>query len=148
MDILLGGTGNDSLDGGADADTLIGGAGWDHFYGGAGGDIFVFDDGDSPFLGQLQLPNGQVITSPGFRDTIHDLSPGDIIDLRLIDADTTTSGDQTFDMVDAFTGKPGELMLQWAADGYSFYTVLGDVDGNSQPDFAINVTGSYFAFWA
>jgi Ca2+-binding RTX toxin-like protein len=138
-DYLDGRAGNDTLDGGAGNDIIIGGAGWDHLFGGAGNDTFVFDDGDSPFAGQLQLPNGQVITSIQFRDTIHDWNEGDVIDLRPIDANTTMVGDQGFHWVDALGGGAGELHLFGVESGF---IIEGDVDGGGA-DFAINVLSTF-----
>jgi Ca2+-binding RTX toxin-like protein len=45
--MLIGGTGNDSLDGGSDNDMLIGGLGNDTLIGGLGDDTFVWSKGDT-----------------------------------------------------------------------------------------------------
>jgi RTX calcium-binding nonapeptide repeat (4 copies) len=116
-DLLLGGNGDDALLGDADADTLAGGA---------GADVFLY-------ALATDAPRG------GAPETIRDFSrtEGDVIDLSLIDADTTAAGDQafTFRGGGAFTGTPGELR-------YAGGTLWGDVDGDARPDFVIRLAGA------
>ena len=61
---------------------LIGGSGADRLSGEAGNDTFQF----------AALAD----TTPGLPDRILDFAPGDRIDLRPIDADTATAGNQAF----------------------------------------------------
>jgi len=68
-DCIYGGHGNDALYGGDGNDRLNGGMGADNLYGGAGSDTFVF----SVWSESTDLNNQ--------RDTIHDFSAGDFIDL-------------------------------------------------------------------
>ncbi|WP_243373215.1 M10 family metallopeptidase [Microvirga solisilvae] len=112
--------GNDVLDGGAGNDMLYGNAGQDTMTGGSGSDVFVFAE-----TGITEI------------DTIRDFSSRyDRIDLRAIDADTGTAGDQAFTYIfmTDFSGKAGELRC---LEG----VVLGDVNGDSIADFQIAVFG-------
>lgn len=126
-DTLYGFAGKDSLDGGGGNDVLAGGAGKDALTGGAGADKFTYwDAGDSG-------------TASSARDTIFDFShaDGDKIDLRAIDADsTTTDVNDKFHLVSAFTGHAGELVI---VGGPSGYVVQADTDGVGGADFAILV---------
>jgi serralysin len=121
-DSLSGVGGDDVLNGGAGNDTLYGGAGADRLVGGAGADRFVFaSTADSPVAG---------------RDVITDFQSGlDRIDLSRIDA-ITGGADSAFSFVTAFTHKAGQLISTFATD---HYVVQGDVNGDGQADFAINV---------
>jgi Ca2+-binding RTX toxin-like protein len=83
---LNGAAGNDTLIGSAGNDVLTGGAGLDHLSGGAGQDTFVFTGTN---LAALDTGIG------ANRDVIQDFS-ADIIDLRQIDANLGTTGDQAF----------------------------------------------------
>jgi Ca2+-binding RTX toxin-like protein len=134
-DVLAGGGGKDGLDGGLDddklaggggADDLDGGAGRDSLTGGAGGDLFIFDDGD--FSGATSKSADHVV------DFSHD--DGDLVDLSLVDADTTLDGDQAFTFIGdaAFSSTAGELRFQ-QADGVSY--LYGDQNGDGAADFAI-----------
>ncbi|HMC92055.1 MAG TPA: RTX toxin, partial [Allosphingosinicella sp.] len=60
-------------------------------------------------------------------------------DLHLIDADTTTAGDQAFSFIgaNAFGNHAGELRAEFAN---GVWTVQGDVDGDGNADFTILVT--------
>ena len=124
-DLLSGGDGNDSLSGGDGKDTLIGGAGQDLLTGGGGADRYRFDAVTDSAVGAT-------------RDVIADFrfSGGDRIDLRLIDADTLTAGDQAFAWIGdaAFSGVAGQL--RFAAG-----IVQGDVNGDGTADFEIGLTG-------
>jgi len=81
--ILNGGSGNDTLSGGDGNDLLIGGAGKDSLIGGTGNDTFDFNA-----LSELGLGTT--------RDVISGWNASDVIDLRTIDWNTTTVGDQAF----------------------------------------------------
>ena len=123
-DTLTGGYGTDTLNGGDGADTLIGGLGADALTGGAGNDIFKFNS-----LAEIGNSYPQ--------ETITDFATGDQINLAGVDANSTLSGNQAFSFVgaNAFTGVAGELRYQ---NGQ----LQGDVDGNSNSDFTIELTGS------
>lgn len=130
-DRLYGGTGNDVIDGGTGNDRLVGGAGADLLSGGGGKDVFVF----------AALTDSTVKTSG--RDTILDFNgkAGDRIDLSGIDANGKASGNQAFAFIgsEQFSGKAGELRYEKASSDTFIY---GDVDGDGNADFAIQVAGS------
>ncbi len=88
-DRLYGGNGDDVLEGNANSDRLIGGAGRDILRGGNGNDVFDFNK-----VGESGLRKNA--------DVIGDFNAArDRIDLRSIDADVTSGGNQNFD----FRGK-------------------------------------------
>ena len=121
--VIVGLTGNDTLTGGAGADTLTGGD---------GANTFVYADIDDSR------------TTIGGRDTITDFSTGagDLIDLHLLDADTTVGspGDQGFTFVGlaGFSGTAGELRYLTVG---SDTKIMGDVNGDSVADFSILLNG-------
>jgi Ca2+-binding RTX toxin-like protein len=119
-DLLRGGNGNDYLSGAEGSDRLVGGNGVDTMAGGAGGDTFVFGHTSAAKTGDVIL------------DFSH--AEGDRIDLSGIDASTRASGNQAFAFIGAkaFSGVAGELRY---ADG----VVSGDVNGDSAPDFTIDI---------
>jgi serralysin len=117
---LIGLSGNDTLDGRGGNDVLTGGAGADTMTGGAGADTFVF----------AAVADSR---SNGGRDTITDfISKLDRIDLRAIDANTRTSGDQAFSYIGsgAFSGRAGQLH-------YVNGMLEGDTNGDRIADFQI-----------
>ena len=134
FDQLKGGSGNDQLfgEGGEDLlkgedgdDLLAGGLGRDVQLGGAGKDIFDFNKTNESRVGA----NHDVIQ--GFR-RVED----DRIDLKTIDADTTTAGNQAFHLIGAaaFSGAAGELR-------FSAGLLLGDTNGDGLANFEIKVGG-------
>ncbi len=120
-DALFGGAGKDTLDGGAGADLLKGGEGVDTLEGGFGGDRFHFRSAAEA--------DGDVITD-------FNVGQGDMIDLRLIDANGTLAGDPRFDWIGdaAFGGVAGQLRFVGGA-------LVGDVDGDGAGDFRIDLDG-------
>jgi Ca2+-binding RTX toxin-like protein len=157
-DALTGGDGNDSLDGGGGTDLLIGGAGNDVLNGGAGRDILTADGGGDNLTGgddgdifafvfvkdsQPGMSNGL----PNF-DTISDFQENstfganaDVIDLRLIDANSGQIGNQAF----AFGGNSPTVI----ANGVTFFhdngntIVQADVNGDATADLMIVLTGMH-----
>ena len=132
-DTLSGFGGNDTIIGGLGADTINGGAGADTLTGGGialEADTFVFSSASD--------------TSTSNFDRITDFEDDtDIIDLSAIDADTTTTGNQDFDIVAVFGGNAGELTISY--DGVSNSTImLGDVNGDGAADFRIDLLGGDF----
>ena len=125
-DRLFGEGGNDRLHGGNDSDLLVGGLGRDVMNGNAGADRYDFNS--------VQDSRG------GSRRDVVYLSAQDLIDLRTIDADADTAGNQRFRWVDrndldaAFTGRDGQLR-------FSNGILRGDIDGNKVADFEIRVFG-------
>jgi Ca2+-binding RTX toxin-like protein len=130
-DQISGQGGNDILKGGAGNDKLYGGAGRDELHGGAGKDVFIFKS----------IKDSTVATSG--RDTIKDFSSkqGDKVDLKAIDADTATKGNQTFEFIGtkAFSGDAGELRyIKKGGDTIIF----ADVNGDKKADFSILIDAS------
>ena len=130
---LYGGGGNDELRGmggydylyGQDGnDTLVGGPSADTFVGGPGFDWYVIED--------IADTSGD-----GLYDQIIGFEPGELIDLRPIDANITVAGDQRFSYIGSavFNGIAGELRLD---SGF----IQGDVDGNAHADFMIRVNAT------
>ena len=136
-DFLDGQGGNDTLVGGAGNDTLIGGAGVDKLYGGTGVDYFQFDN------------VADIGTAAGSRDIIADWNDtDDYIDLRLIDANSTTSADDAFKFVakagSTFSGVKGELhwvQQNLAGTANDKTLIMGDTNGDKVADFVIEISG-------
>lgn len=125
-DELRGNVGNDVLRGGAGMDILVGGKGHDVLVGGPGADLFVFNT----------ARESTVRTSE--RDTIKDFTHADTIDLHVIDANSTRSGNQAFDFIgnQDFHGVAGELRFEKkASDTY----VEADTNGDGKADFSIRL---------
>ena len=129
LDKLIGGAGADSLFGGLDNDVLIGGVDADVLRGDAGRDTFAF----------VSVNDSRTATP----DRIADLTNFDTIDLRKIDADTTSGGNQAFHLVSGFSGEAGELMLDFQA-GPNRTLLRGDVDGDGVADLTVVLSGGNF----
>lgn len=133
-DLLMGLSGADALDGGAGDDTLVGGAGADRLTGGSGADVFRFT---------LTVESGKTATS---RDLILDFSDiDDLIDLSLIDANTSASGNQAFTLLAegaTFTAA-GQLTYRTTsqADGTEITLVEANINANVAADFSIALVG-------
>lgn len=126
-DRLVGRAGDDSLTGGEGDDTLQGGVGRDELSGRAGRDIYVY--------GSVAESSSVV----GETDLIFDLrrDDGDRIDLRQIDADGTTAGDQKFRFVgNGPFEQAGDLRFEPTGRGFVIY---GDVDGDGTEDFQLEI---------
>ncbi len=144
-DTLIGGTGNDTLNGGADADVLfgddgadqlLGSGGIDQLIGGAGGDILTGGAAADTFV-FLAVSDSAV----GASDRITDFNRlEDRIDLRTIDADSNTAGDQAFHFVSAFSRTAGEAVATYDALG-GVTTLQLDVNGDGAADFALLING-------
>jgi hypothetical protein len=136
---IFGGAGNDTLTGGANGDLIYGGGGADRMVGNGGADIFQYRS-----------------TSDSLRasyDRIQFFERGaDRIDLSLIDADTSSAGDQAFRVIgsNGFSGSAGELRVLANSDPSieGAFVIEGDVDGDGVGDFLIAVSmfgGAEFA---
>ena len=127
-DRLVGEDGNDRLFGGKGGDVLVGGLGRDRMNGDAGADRYDFNAVQESSVGSK-------------RDVVY-FTIGDRIDLRTIDADEDTLGNQAFrwtnrnDLDVAFTGKDGQLR-------FSNGVLRGDIDGDKVADFEIKVVGFF-----
>lgn len=155
-DTLSGGLGNDRLDGGIGADALYGEAGNDTLTGGADGDFLLGGDGNDRLIGgaakdalngglgadTFAFARGDTAAAAATADAITDFSQteGDRIDLSLIDARSTVSGNQAFTFVGtaAFTRVAGQL--RFAQTGGDTY-VQGDTNGDGTADFWIKLNG-------
>lgn len=127
-DYLIGGDGNDFLQGGGQHDYYDGGAGRDFIdlaYSATRDDIFYRDVTDS-------LPGADHDTIKSFQ-----ISLGDRINLRLIDADTTTPENDRFHWIGdaAFSGTAGELRYD---SDVNVSLLQGDVNGDGIADFKVH----------
>jgi len=127
-DTLKGGDGNDTLVGGDGVDTLSGEGGADILTGGTGKDVFLFTKAtDSP--------------AKGGSDVITDfVKKQDRFDLRPVDADTDTKGNQSFDFIgkQKFGKEDGELRYD-VKGGDTI--VQGDINGDGKVDFSFVIDG-------
>jgi Ca2+-binding RTX toxin-like protein len=127
-DTLTGSAAANRLDGGAGADRIRGGEGADRLTGGAGADRFTY-------ASLTEAGNGTAT-----RDLITDLESSDRIDLSLIDAHSSLTGDQAFVFIGAaaFTA-PGQLRYSVMA---GVGLLEGNVDSNRSADFQITLAGA------
>jgi Ca2+-binding RTX toxin-like protein len=103
VDTLTGTTGANAIDGGAGNDRIIGGGGADTLTGGADADTFVF--------------NVVTDSAPAAADFITDFVAGtDKIDLSLLDANSTVSGNQAFLFVDGDNANVIANSVTWHED--------------------------------
>lgn len=130
-DELIGGNRDDQLSGGKGIDRLTGGEGSDQMSGGDGNDRFMFNHASD--------------STAEASDLITDLTSGDVINLKHLDADLTSDGNQSFHLVGAFGGHAGELTLSYEA-GSDVTSILGDVDGDGQADLVIHASGDQTGF--
>ena len=127
-DILVGASAAETLEGGGGNDIIAGGGAKDILRGGLGADVFVYN-----------AVSDSTAAAAG-RDTILDFSKaqGDRINLRMIDANTATGGDQAF----AFIGlgpTAGAGTLAFTHSGGNTL-IAADVDGGGA-DFAVLLAG-------
>lgn len=127
-DTLYGGAGDDTLSGWGGADKLEGGGGRDWMHGGEGADQFIY----------LAISDS---VAGAARDVITDFDTSDLINLKAIDADVLTSGDQAFLFVGTavFSHTAGELRyVQSGGDTI----IQGDIDGDGVADFEVQLLGN------
>lgn len=131
-DSLIGGSNADKLDGGYDADVLIAGTGRDTLNGGEGVDrYYLGQDAERDVIVFNATYEASVFNS---RENVYQFSHGiDDIDLRLIDANTATSGNQAF----AFAGKTAKAHSVWYQISGDNIIVNADTNGNKVADFSI-----------
>jgi Ca2+-binding RTX toxin-like protein len=128
-DKITGGFYDDVIEGFSGKDTIYGRGGADFLFGGKGADKFVYKS----------LADSTV--DPLGQDVIFDFSRSqkDKIDLKSIDANIYAGGNQKFKFIglDTFHNRAGELRYEKLAEGGLL--VSGDVNGDAQADFAIQV---------
>ena len=136
-DTIYGGDANDKLYGEGGDDFLYGEAGNDYFYGGAGADTLTGGAGTDYYVLNTLADSG---VGAALRDVITDFDALDVIDLRLIDANTGAGGDQAFTFIGtaAFTNTAGQL--RYSYDGVDTH-VFGDVNGDGAADFEVLLNG-------
>lgn len=125
--ILVGLDGRDSLRGGLGADRFVGGNGVDQMYAGVDTsvDTFVFNA-----IAEMR--------STAMGDNIFEFDSGeDKLNFRAIDANTALEGDQNF----AFSGTVRQANSLWFEISGSTVVLYGEVTGNLQADFAIQLHG-------
>lgn len=156
---LIGGAGDDTLSGASVADLIVGGGGDDHlFTGDVSGTSASASDTLIGGLGQDKLFStvGGGACHFVFQDIADSASDApdlivgldnhhDIIDLSAIDADLGQDGDQAFELVSAFSGHAGQLVVHYDA-GTNRTSISADVDGDATADMVIEVKGSHEAF--
>ncbi|MDB5471037.1 MAG: hypothetical protein JWR84_2597 [Caulobacter sp.] len=149
--------GADDLNGGGGNDTLYGGAGGDSLLGGTGADTFVYKAAsDSQASVNAGIPKGALgapVLGPNVNtDVIYDfnVAEGDRIDLKAVDANTRTAGNDDFVLVNSFTKVAGQLTVKTfgglsmhseSGDALSVrfvgYILEGDINGDGMADFTL-----------
>ncbi len=143
---IIGGSGNDTIIGSGAANELSGGRGSDVLDGRGGKDILTGGEGDDVFVFRNIAHSSSGAAN---RDVITDFTQGeDRIDLSIIDANTTISGNQAFTFLAsvgaAFTGLAGELNFSFEdldGDETDRTIITADVNGDQVADFSIELTG-------
>ncbi len=130
--VLHGSAGANRLTGSSGANALHGGAGADTLTGGGGADLFVYAR-----LGDLGTRAASTDLITDFRR-----SQGDRVDLRQLDADASTIGDQSFVFI-------GTAPFQFDATGQLRYeaagstlVVYGSIDADPDAEFVIRIAGT------
>lgn len=138
-DDLRGGGGNDQLWGQRGADRMMGGAGNDRLQGGTGRDVLT-GGGGATDSDRFIFSSTRDSAANRSRDVITDFNTGvDVIDLRRIDADQTTAGNQSF----AFSTSGAANMAVWSNTFAHKTLIFVDVDGDSRADFSIHLKGAH-----
>lgn len=136
-DTLSGLDGNDELRGSTGADTLDGGNGNDLLIAGNGADVMTGGaDADTFRIGFYEAGTGAAA------DTITDFASGtDIIDVSGWDANTGVAGNQAFSFIgnSAFSSTAGELRYDTVG---SDTVVQGDINGDGVADFELVLNGN------
>jgi Ca2+-binding RTX toxin-like protein len=130
-DTVYGYTGDDVLRAAGGDDIINGGTGQDRLTGGEGRDRFQFNTAADSLLGHS--------------DRITDLHNNDRIDLRHIDANRLSMGDQAFELVSSFTGQAGQLVVRYDASSNTT-SILGDTDADGVANLAILANGDHSNF--
>lgn len=130
MENVIGSTFRDDIGGTAGDNVITGGEGGDILRGNGGSDTFVF---------RSMADMGDIAAN--LRDVITDFSDGDLLDFRTLDADFATAGIQDFTFIGeaAFSGAGGEMRAKVGGGGNM--NISFDIDGDSQADGLIRLTG-------
>jgi Ca2+-binding RTX toxin-like protein len=126
------------LFGGASADTLTGGGGHDFLFGGAGSDTLRGNGGADRLL---YYKVSDSTPGAGNFDVMLDFEhERDLIDVSVIDADSTIDGNQAFAFIgsSAFSGA-GQLRVELIDAATNRWKVEADVDGNGSADLYLEV---------
>jgi Ca2+-binding RTX toxin-like protein len=136
---LDGGAGNDIIQGGQYQDVIAGGTGNDYIIGGGGNDELTGGAGMDRF-GYYNVQD----SSGAYLDRILDFTHGeDKLDFTTMDANSTVAGYQKFNFLGEVsynpTPKAGDLWIRHVGDMTAVY---GDVNGDGQYDFQIQLIGN------
>jgi serralysin len=132
---LTGSSFNDTLSGTAGVNTIIGGIGNDKIAGAGGADILTGGAGADIFIFKAAADS-----APGGADIITDFVAGtDKIDLSLIDASATLSGNQAFLFGGANSNTVANSVTWFESGGNTI--VQADFNGNTTADVQIVLTG-------
>ncbi|MCC1494056.1 calcium-binding protein [Cognatishimia sp. F0-27] len=141
-DTIIGGGGNDRLFGGDSVDRLLGGAQDDFLDGGPGTDFLTGGPGADTFVLRSIADTGNGRFK---RDELRDFNSaeGDRVNVFLVDADTTTPGNQAFSVVSgSFSGTAGELILtDYVFGGVPVTIASMDVNGDATSDGQLYIVG-------
>jgi len=134
---IAGSSGDNRLLGRGGDDTLKGGSGDDYLRGGTGADLLIGNTGDDAFV---FVSTSESAAGEANRDRIQDFTSADVIDLRSIDANVLSDGNQSFAFVGsaAFTGA-GQVRFELDAGGNTL--VQADVNGDLAADLEILLLG-------
>ena len=140
-DWLAGDDGANTLTGYSGWDTLVGRNGADTLSGNDGSDVLAGGKGSDTFRFELTIYDQYY----GWQDRILDLQANDVIDMSGTDADALIEGDQAFELVDAFTGKAGELQLRYLSN-LGVTLLEADVTGDGLADRTVRIDGEHVDF--
>jgi serralysin len=128
---VFGEDGADIVHGGAGEDVVGGGAGGDELFGGPGADRFMFFATGDSRGGAADKILDFFVGGGGFA--------GDRVDLSMIDANTSQTGDQAFIFVGERSGPSGVGTLQvQILEGVGVF-LFGYTDGDGNADLIVDV---------
>ena len=128
--VLNGFDGNDTIYGGGGGDRINGGAGVDSLTGGAGADTFIF----------AAASHSPTLTAADTITDFHESQLNELIDLHLIDANTSANGNQAFAFIAGQHPTVTANSVTWYQSGGNTY-IQADVNGNTNADLVIKLSG-------